>query len=279
MASSRSLPIPSPSPQLAARSMSSPLPRHAKPPTPLRATASSVCVLRPRGRLLLVRGSSGAAATPLVAAAASPDLACYQSLYYSVPASPSPRAASSTSSRRPAGGLVVLTVAASAVWLLASVSPQAPNPVAISACLIFVSAIRSMLACKREAEFLEKYFASAREKLPETMASVRLVAREISDLAADLSDLSTISQDLTKGVKSSMSIVNTAEAQLHQLKPSAPPGTAQSISNRKKVVEPLLASTVRDLRELISDIRSGFGAAIGMASIFMWASKFGSKRR
>lgn len=43
--------------------------------------------------------------------------------------------------------------------------------------------------CKRNAEFLEKYFDSAREKLPETMASVRLVGREMGDLAADLSDL------------------------------------------------------------------------------------------
>jgi len=44
-------------------------------------------------------------------------------------------------------------------------------------------------ACKRDAEFLEKYFDSAREKLAETMASVRLVGREVGDLAADLSDL------------------------------------------------------------------------------------------
>lgn len=43
--------------------------------------------------------------------------------------------------------------------------------------------------CKREAEFLEKYFDSARAKLPQTMASMRLVGREIGDLAADLSDL------------------------------------------------------------------------------------------
>jgi hypothetical protein len=44
-------------------------------------------------------------------------------------------------------------------------------------------------ACKREAELLEKYFDSAREKLPETMASFRLIGREVGDLAADLSDL------------------------------------------------------------------------------------------
>lgn len=44
-------------------------------------------------------------------------------------------------------------------------------------------------ACKKEVEFLEKYFDSVREKLPETMASVRLVAREVGDLTADLSDL------------------------------------------------------------------------------------------
>ena len=44
-------------------------------------------------------------------------------------------------------------------------------------------------ACKRDAEFLEKYFDSAREKLAETMASVRLVGRDVGDLAADLSDL------------------------------------------------------------------------------------------
>uniref|UniRef100_A0A0A9D8M9 Uncharacterized protein n=1 Tax=Arundo donax TaxID=35708 RepID=A0A0A9D8M9_ARUDO len=127
-----------------------------------------------------------------------------------------------------------------------------------------------MLACKREVEFLEKYFDSAREKLPETMASVRLVGREISDLAADLSDLS---QEVTKGVKSSMSIVHKAEAQLHQPTPSALPGTAQRMSHKKVIREPLLASTVRDLRELIADIRSGFGAASGIVGLLVWASK------
>lgn len=44
-------------------------------------------------------------------------------------------------------------------------------------------------ACKREAESLEKYFDSAREKLPKTMASLRLIGREAGGLAADLSDL------------------------------------------------------------------------------------------
>ncbi|XP_062228497.1 uncharacterized protein LOC133926532 isoform X1 [Phragmites australis] len=237
--------------------MSSPLPRHAQTPT-LPTTAPACLRRRPRGSLLLVRGSSVAAtaATPhvAVAAVASPGLSCS---HYSVAASPS------TSPRCSAGGLVVLAVAASAV--------------AVSACMIFFSAIRSMLACKRAAEFLEKYFDSAREKLPETMASVRLVGREVSDLAVDLSDLS---QELTKGVKSSMGIVHTAEAQLGQPAPSALAGTAQRMSNQKKVLgESLLASTVRDLRELVADIRSGFGAASGIVSLFVWASNFGSKRR
>ncbi|OEL25823.1 hypothetical protein BAE44_0013156 [Dichanthelium oligosanthes] len=272
-----------------------PVPSHATTLT-LPTTGASARLLRPRARLLLVRGlSSAAAATPHVAA--SPGLVC--SHHSSVAAAPS------TSPQRAGGGsgLVALTFAASTV--------------AVSACLIFFLAIRSMLvcclyvtafhgrkagtvdelvnhfqACKREAEFLEKYFDLAREKLPETMSSLRLVGREVGDLAADLSDLSstllcklmihkdTISQELTKGVKCSMSIVHTADAQLRQPIHSALPGTPRRMSNQKNVAEePLLASAVRDLRELIADIRSGFGEAAGIASLFMWASNFGSKRR
>ncbi|PAN24920.1 hypothetical protein PAHAL_4G262400 [Panicum hallii] len=222
----------------------------------LPTTGASARLLRPGARQLLVRGiSRAAAATPH--AAASPGIAC--SRHSSVAAAPS-------TSPRHAGGacdLVALTLTASAV--------------AVSACLIFFAAIRSMLACKREAEFLEKYFDSARKKLPESMASLRLVGREFGDLAADLSDLS---QEMTKGVRSSMSIVHTADAQLHQPTPSALPGTARRMYNQKKVAEePLLASTLRDLRELIKGIRSGLGATAGMADLFMWASNFfGSKR-
>ncbi|CAL5037661.1 unnamed protein product [Urochloa decumbens] len=141
-------------------------------------------------------------------------------------------------------------------------------------------AVTASAACKREAEFLEKHFHSLREKLPETMASLRLVGREVGDLAADLSDLS---QELTKGVKSSLSIIHTADAKLRQPTPSAlpVPGTARRMSNQKNVAEepPLLASTVRDLRELIADIRSGFGAAAGIAGLLMWALNFGSAYR
>ncbi|CAD6236233.1 unnamed protein product [Miscanthus lutarioriparius] len=188
---------------------SPPLSSHAKLPT----TGASACHPRPRDRHLLVRGWSVAAATPLVATSSSSGPACCH--HYSVATAPSLRASSFASPRRAGGaGLDALTVAASAV--------------AVSACLIFFSAIRSMLACKRDAEFLEKYFDSAREKLPETMASVRLVGREIGDLAADLSDLS---QELTKGVKSSMSIIHTAEAQLRQSPPSALPGELQFGAN------------------------------------------------
>ncbi|KAG2605368.1 uncharacterized protein LOC120670132 isoform X1 [Panicum virgatum] len=221
----------------------------------LPTTGASARLLRPDARLLLVRGlSSAAAATPH--AAASPGLAC--SRHSSVAAAPS------TSPQRAGGGgssdLVALTLTA----------------VAVSACLIFFAAIRSMLACKREAEFLEKYFDSARKKLPESMASLRLVGRELGDLAADLSDLS---QELTKGVRSSMSIVHTADAQLRQRIPPALPGSARRMSNQKNVAEdPLLASTLRDLRELIADIRSGLGATAGIAGLFMWVSNFGSKR-
>jgi len=51
------------------------------------------------------------------------------------------------------------------------------------------------------------------------------------------------------------------------------------MSNQKNVAEdPLLASTLRDLRELIADIRSGLGATAGIAGLFMWVSNFGSKR-
>ncbi|XP_066381295.1 uncharacterized protein [Miscanthus floridulus] len=235
---------------------SPPLSSHAKLPT----TGASACHPRPRDRHLLVRGWSVAAATPLVAMSSSSGPACCH--HYSVATAPSLRASSASPRRAGGAGLDALTVTASAV--------------AVSACLIFFSAIRSMLACKRDAEFLEKYFDSAREKLPETMASVRLVGREIGDLAADLSDLS---QELTKGVKSSMSIIHTAEAQLRQSPPSAL-GPARRMSNQKNVAEePLLASTVRDLRQLIADIRSGFGAAAGIAGLSMWALKFGSKGR
>lgn len=244
-------------PRLPAPPMSSPppLPGHSTTLT-LPTTGASACLLRPRAQQLLVCGlSRAAAATPH--AAASSGLRC--SHHSSVAAAPS------TSPQRAGGGsdLVTLTLTASAV--------------AVSACLIFFSAIRSMLACKREAEFLEKYFDSAREKLPETMASLRLIGREVGDLAADLSDLS---QELTKGVKSSMSIVHTADAQLPQRMPPTLPGTARRMSNQKNLAEEsLLASTVRDLRELIADIRSGFGVAAGIAGLFMWASNFGSKRR
>lgn len=108
-----------------------------------------------------------------------------------------------------------------------------------------------------------------------------------------------------------MSIVHTAEAQLRQSPSSALPGelqfgtnylqnefdtnnfrnnpsnynlillgTARRMSNQKNVAEePLLASTVRDLRQLIADIRSGFGVAAGIAGLSIWALKFGSKGR
>ncbi|GJN29234.1 hypothetical protein PR202_gb17435 [Eleusine coracana subsp. coracana] len=237
--------------------------------TPTLPATASTCLLRPRARLLLVHGSGAAAAATLpVTAVASTDLT--SSHYTSVAASPSLRASSSTGG---GSGLVALTVTASA-------------------------------ACKREAEFLEKYFDSARAKLPETMASVRLVGREIGDLAADLSDLSnilgydivwhilcsfcifvnktanvviaSISQELTKGAKSSMRIIHTAEAQLY-LKPTTRPGSQSNQDDR--LDEPLLASTVRHLRELIADIRSGFGTASGMTRAIMWAFNFDSKHR
>lgn len=133
-----------------------------------------------------------------------------------------------------------------------------------------------MLECKKAAESLEKSFDLTREKFPETMASVRLVGKEIGDLSVVLSDLS---QELTKVVRSSLSIVHTADAQLRQLATSAQQGTTQGVANRKKAVgEPLVATTVREVRELIADIRSGFGAAFGITSLFMWASKIWSKR-
>ncbi|KAF8723525.1 hypothetical protein HU200_021473 [Digitaria exilis] len=234
---------------------SPPRPGHATTLT-LPATGASACLLRPRARRLLLRGMPrAAAATRHVAVAVAAAVA----------AAAATSTSTSTSQQRVGGGgeLVALTLAASAV--------------AVSACLIFFSAIRSMLVHVREAEFLEKYFDSAREKLPETMASLRLIGREAGGLAADLSHLS---QELTKRVKTSMSIVHTADAQLCELTPSALPGTARRMSNQKNMAEePLLASTVRDLRELIPDIRSGFGAAAGIASLFMWASNFSKRRK
>ncbi|KAG8076342.1 hypothetical protein GUJ93_ZPchr0006g45885 [Zizania palustris] len=236
--------------------MSSALPRHADAPVP----PATACLLRRRsGRLRVGLGSCRASAQPL--AAASP---CAPSLRSSV-AVPFPRAPSSPRHGRrgsEGGGLLVVTVAASAV--------------AISSCFVFFSAIRFMLECKRVAESLEKSFDSAREKLPETAASVRLVGKEICDLTMDLSNLS---QQLRKGVESSMSAVHTADAQFRQLTNSAPQGTVQRVAGRKKAVaEPLLASTVRELRELIAELKSGFGVAISIGSLFMWASNFLSKR-
>uniref|UniRef100_A0A8R7QWV1 Uncharacterized protein n=1 Tax=Triticum urartu TaxID=4572 RepID=A0A8R7QWV1_TRIUA len=233
--------------------LSLPLPPHAEAPNPKLPTTSA-CLLRPHGRLLLGSRSSRAATKNL--SAASPDAS---SLRLASVAAPSPRA----SVRRPdGGGLLVLSVAASAV--------------AISASFIFFSAVPSMLDCKRAAESLEKSFDLTREKLPETMASVRQVGKEIGDLSVDLSDLS---QELNKVVRSSFSIVHTADAQLRQLATSAQQGTAQLVANRKKAVgEPLVATTIREVRELIADIRSGFGKAFSIASLFMWASKFWSRR-
>uniref|UniRef100_A0A8R7R1K6 Uncharacterized protein n=1 Tax=Triticum urartu TaxID=4572 RepID=A0A8R7R1K6_TRIUA len=234
--------------------LSLPLPRHAEAPNPKLPTTSA-CLLRPRGRLLL--GSSRCRAATKYQSAESPDAS---SLRLASVAAPSPPA----SVRPPDGGglLLLLSVAASAV--------------AISASFIFFSAIPSMLDCKRAAESLEKSFDLTREKLPESMASVRLVAKEIGALSVDLSDLS---QELTKVVRSSLSIVHTADAQLRQLATSAQQGTSQGVANRNKAVgEPLVATTVREVRELIADIQSGFGAASGITSLFMWASKVWSKR-
>ncbi|XP_048544108.1 uncharacterized protein LOC125523099 [Triticum urartu] len=176
--------------------LSLPLPRHAEAPNPKLPTTSA-CLLRPRGRLLL--GSSRCRAATKYQSAESPDAS---SLRLASVAAPSPPA----SVRPPDGGglLLLLSVAASAV--------------AISASFIFFSAIPSMLDCKRAAESLEKSFDLTREKLPESMASVRLVAKEIGALSVDLSDLS---QELTKVVRSSLSIVHTADAQLRQLATSA----------------------------------------------------------
>ncbi|CAN6198246.1 unnamed protein product [Urochloa humidicola] len=215
---------------------SPPFPGHAATLT-FPTTGASACLLRPRAQHLLVRGlSRTAAATP--GAVASPGLAC--SHHSSVAAAP-------------------------------SISPQCAGG---GGCGLVALAVTASAACKREAEFLEKYFDSVREKLPETMASLRLVGREVGDLASDLSELS---QELTKGVKSSMSIVHTADAKLRQPTPSALPGTARWMANQKNVAEepPLLASTVRDLREFIANMR----AAAGIAGLLMWASNFGSARR
>ncbi|KAF0903571.1 hypothetical protein E2562_027987 [Oryza meyeriana var. granulata] len=149
--------------------MPSSLPQHTEarvlPPT----SSASVCLLRRRRGLGYCRAST----QPLVAAASRNA----PSLRSSVAVAPSsPRHAGRGPDNGGGGLLVVFTVAASAV--------------AISACFVFFSAIRSMLECKRAAESLERSFDSAREQLPETMASVRLVGREICDLAIDLSKLS-----------------------------------------------------------------------------------------
>uniref|UniRef100_A0A0D9WNI3 Uncharacterized protein n=1 Tax=Leersia perrieri TaxID=77586 RepID=A0A0D9WNI3_9ORYZ len=232
--------------------MPSALPRHAEAPAPPPATAS--LLLRRRGRLRVSLGYCSASATQPLAAASPSALA----LRSSVAATSSPRHAGP--GRAPDGGLLAFTFAASAV--------------AISACLVFVSAIRSMLESKRAVESLEKSLDSAREKLPETMASVRLVGREICDLTVDLSNLS---QELKKGVQSSMSVVHTADAQLRQLT-SASQGNRRAGSNRKRAAgEPLLASTVRELRELIAELQSGFGVAVSITGLLWWASNFASK--
>ncbi|KAJ1258684.1 hypothetical protein BS78_10G094400 [Paspalum vaginatum] len=130
--------------------MSSPLLSGPAKALTLPAAAASTCLLRRRTSHLLVAAVASTRTTkPLVSAAASSGLAC--GYHCSVAAAPSPRVSSSISQRRAGGGLVALTIAASAV--------------AVSAFLISFLVIRSMLACKREAEFLEKYFDAVREKL------------------------------------------------------------------------------------------------------------------
>ncbi|XP_006655930.1 uncharacterized protein LOC102721846 [Oryza brachyantha] len=227
--------------------MPSSLPRHAQAPVP--PPAATACLLRTRrGRIRVGLGRHRASTEPLASLRSS----------VAVPSSPRHPAAR----RGPDGSPIAFAVAASAV--------------AISACFVFFSAIRSILECKRAAESLEKSFNSTREKLPETMASVRLVGREICDLSVDLSNLS---QGLRKGVQSSMSIVHTADSQLHQLTTSAQQGSQRVAAHRKKAAgEPLLASTVRELRELIAELHSGFGVAVSIASLFFWASNFVSRR-
>ncbi|XP_071732303.1 uncharacterized protein [Rutidosis leptorrhynchoides] len=85
---------------------------------------------------------------------------------------------------------------------------------AISAALLFFSAIPTLLAFKRAAESLEKLLDVTREELPDTMAAVRLSGMEISDLTMELSDLG---QDITRGVKSSTRAVRLAEERLRRL--------------------------------------------------------------
>ncbi|BAH93398.1 Os06g0225400 [Oryza sativa Japonica Group] len=234
-------------------------PRHTQAPAPPAAASASACLLRRRrGRLRVSLCYCRASTEPLVFASPSSPSLLRSSVAVPVPSSPR------HANRGPGdgGGLLVVTVAASAVVL--------------SACFVFLSAMRSMLECKKAAESLEKSFGSAREKLPETMASVKLVGREICDLAVDLSNLS---QELRKGVQSSMSVVHAADAQLHQLTTSAPQGNQRVTSNRKRAAgEPLLASTVRELRELIAELHSGFGVAVSIAGLLTWASNFVSKR-
>uniref|UniRef100_A0A0E0L9J6 Uncharacterized protein n=1 Tax=Oryza punctata TaxID=4537 RepID=A0A0E0L9J6_ORYPU len=236
-------------------------PRHTQARVPPATAPASACLLpRRRGRLRVCLGHCTASTQTLVAASPSAPSLLRSSV--AVPSSPRHARRGPGDGGGGGGGLLVVTVAASAV--------------VISACFVFLSAIRSMLECKRAAEYLEKSFGSAREKLPETMASVRLVGREICDLAVDLSNLS---QELRKGVQSSMSVVHTADAQLHQLTTSAPQGNQRVANNRKRAAgEPLLASTVRELRELIAELHSGFGVAFSVAGLLTWASNFASKR-
>uniref|UniRef100_A0A0E0DZB9 Uncharacterized protein n=1 Tax=Oryza meridionalis TaxID=40149 RepID=A0A0E0DZB9_9ORYZ len=214
-------------------------PRHTQAPAPPATASASACLLRRRVSLCYCRASTR------TLAAAPPSAPSLLRSSVAVPSSPQHARRGPGDGGGGGGGLLVVTVAVSA-------------------------------ECKKAAESLEKSFGSAREKLPETMASVRLVGREICDLAVDLSNLS---QELRKGVQSSISVIHTADAQLHQLTTSAPQGNQRVASNRKRAAgEPLLASTVRELRELIAELHSGFGVAVSIAGLLTWASNFASKR-
>jgi hypothetical protein len=108
-----------------------PFPRLARPARTLALPATAFTyLLRPSARLLFHSSSraSATAATPVVAAVAFTDLPCSHSHYTSVVASPSPRASSSTSRASGCGGLVALTITASAVWLPVLISARVPNP-------------------------------------------------------------------------------------------------------------------------------------------------------
>ncbi|XP_058096630.1 uncharacterized protein LOC131242176 isoform X2 [Magnolia sinica] len=131
-------------------------------------------------------------------------------------------------------------------------------------------------AFKKAAESLEKLLDVTREELPDTMAAVRLSGMEISDLTMELSDLG---QEITQGVRNSTRAVRMAEDRLRRLTNMAPAALVQEKATLKtEMVEPVMARTVRTLKEGIVNGRAILQAFFSLTQFSRWAMKYVSAR-